>query len=497
MSKKEQDSPSDENKDDNSSSLLFNASEEEEEEAQLLMPVDGEEELLLGAEDEIKDIENELLEEIEETKSEVVSKELFEGSKEVEFDEIAISESEKDLFKEVKRIEEDLEEEEIEEIIGGSSRTKIKYKARIAFDLNFNERGRVQDSYSELRDLLEEFHYQVVEYNDMLIQTRLFKNDILILACPDASKLNPYEITQIKRFVCNGGGLLMLSHAGGDHGRGTNLNQLAREFGIHFENNQVLDEMYNYGLDTFPVISNFEDHPIIKNVKELCLRAGCSIKTSSPAKTIAFANEIADPTKAEVVAVSEADLGRVVAIGAYEMFRNEVVQWASHEKFILNVLEWLTYDKNLASIIQSFDALITSFQKLQKQQSSKIEKTSKKGKQGKGFQLPMLVPISSTGGLGTDDLQIIIDGFNDVLKVTQELKDEFSSLKKEFSKLKLEIKDDIAELKGFNTGLLRDFEKLNMDLEDKSDSDNAISRLLMDLGKKIDKILKNQKKATK
>ena len=515
MSKKKTDTSEDDNKSDDSSSLLLNQSDDKQDGSELLMPSDGDEdgsellmptdndqdgpkllmstddgeELLLSDDDD--EIKNELLAEIEETKSEVVSKEIFEGPKEVGFDDVAIDE---DLLKEVKRIEEDLEDEKIEEIIGDARHSRISYKARIAFDTNFNERGRVRDSYSELRDFLENHNYQIIEYNDMLIQSRLYNNDVLVLACPDASKMNPYEIKQIKKFVNNGGGLLMLSHAGGDHGRGTNLNELAKEFGIHFENNQVLDEMYNYGLDTFPVISNFVEHPIIHEVKELCLRAGCSITARDPAKSIAFANEIADPTKAEVVAVAEPNLGRVIAIGAYEMFRNEVVQWASHEQFILNALEWLIAGRDTARILQFLDALFSSIQRLQKKQVGRIKKIAKKGKTGKAFQLPVLAPISSGGGLRGDDLQIIIDGFNDVLKVTQELKEEFATLNEQFNKLKLEIRDDLADIKGFNTGLLRDLEKLNIDMADKADSDHAVSQLLMDLGQKVDKILKFQKK---
>ena len=58
----------------------------------------------------------------------------------------------------------------------------------------------------------------------------------------------------------------------------------------------------------------------------------------------------------------------------------------------------------------------------------------------------------------------------------------------------MEIRDDLADIKGFNTGLLRDLEKLNIDMADKADSDHAVSQLLMDLGQKVDKILKFQKK---
>ena len=329
----------------------------------------------------------------------------------------------------------------------------------------------------------------------MLMQMKISKNNILVLACPDASKLNPYEINQIKRFVRNGGGLLLLSHAGGDHGRGTNINELAKEFGIHFENNQVLDEMHNYGLNTFPIINNFTPHPIVTNVQEVCLRAGCSISTIDPAKSIAFADVIADPTEAAIVAVSELDLGRVVAIGAYEMFRNEVLQWASHKQFIYNIFEWMLGDNlTRSSILQSIDSFVTAFQKYQKKLASQPKKAAKRKKPGEGFQMPVLAPISSRGGFQGDDLQIIIDGFNDVLKVTQELKNGFDDLKDEFDILKLEIKDDIADIKGFNTGMLRDLENIRIKIEDSSDSGDAISNLLMDLGKKIDKILKLKKK---
>lgn len=52
----------------------------------------------------------------------------------------------------------------------------------------------------------------------------------------------------------DGGGLLLLSHAGGDRGRRTNMGELASQFAMLFENDQVLDEFHNFGIDNMPEV---------------------------------------------------------------------------------------------------------------------------------------------------------------------------------------------------------------------------------------------------
>jgi hypothetical protein len=174
--------------------------------------------------------------------------------------------------------------------------------------------------------------------------------DILVFTCPDFSRISPNEITQIVKWVKNsGGGLLLLSHAGGDRGRGGNLSEISEQFGIIFENDQVLDETSNLGLENIPLISTFNiPHPITANLDTLCYRSGCSLSiVGSGAFSIADSNETSEPYSCPLVCVTEISNGRVCCIGSYEMFRDKIgggFQCSDHPSFALNIFKWLVSD---------------------------------------------------------------------------------------------------------------------------------------------------------
>ena len=113
---------------------------------------------------------------------------------------------------------------------------------------------------------------------EKVLEESLKPYDILVFACPDYSKISSQEVMEISNWVKeDGGGLLLLSHAGGDRGRSSNLSELSEQFGIAFENDQVLDETVNIGMENLPLISNFmPPHPITGGIGEICYRAGCS-----------------------------------------------------------------------------------------------------------------------------------------------------------------------------------------------------------------------------
>ena len=150
----------------------------------------------------------------------------------------------------------------------------------IAFDVGHKPRGRIDDNLTELRDQLNSNDFVCYNFLEIPItEESLIPYDILALVCPDFSRITANEITQIVKWVKNsGGGLLLLSHAGGDRGRGSNLSEISEQFGIIFENDQVLDERVNLGMENIPLISTFNiPHPITSEIDTLCYRSGCSL----------------------------------------------------------------------------------------------------------------------------------------------------------------------------------------------------------------------------
>ncbi|MHA2131493.1 MAG: hypothetical protein ACW99L_16125, partial [Promethearchaeota archaeon] len=251
----------------------------------------------------------------------------------------------------------------------------------IAFDVAHKPRGRIDENLTELRDLLDSNDFVCYNFLEVPItEEALMPYDILALVCPDFSKISPNEITQIVKWVKNsGGGLLLLSHAGGDRGRGSNLSEISEQFGIIFENDQVLDERVNLGLENIPLISTFSiPHPITSEIDTLCYRSGCSLSiVGSGAFSIADSNETSEPFSCPLVCVSEIGNGRVCCIGSYEMFRDKIgggFQCHDHPDLSLNIFKWLISDYRIE--LRSTTDIPTPYPQISKSSSQEVEQSS-------------------------------------------------------------------------------------------------------------------------
>ncbi|MHA1792406.1 MAG: hypothetical protein ACTSVI_07155 [Promethearchaeota archaeon] len=221
----------------------------------------------------------------------------------------------------------------------------------IGFDVSQKPRGRIDSNYQNIKKLLEGLGFGCWEFASFPITRHSLQNyDILVFPCTDFSKFTQEEINAISQWVNeDGGGLLLLSHAGGDRGRRTNMSELAAQFGIIFENDQVRDENHNFGIDNMPEIKNFPiPHPITEGIGSICYRAGCSLTVVGIATQVAMADLDAEPQSATVIAASEPGEGRVVSIGSYEIFRDDIsggINHPYHSELAKNIFNWLSTDK--------------------------------------------------------------------------------------------------------------------------------------------------------
>ena len=218
---------------------------------------------------------------------------------------------------------------------------------KIAFDVGHKPRGKLDENLTELRDFLNANDFMCYNFLETPItQTSLEPFDILVFVCPDFAKISSMEISEINNWVRNdGGGLLLLSHAGGDRGRNSNLSELSQMYGIVFENDQVLDETYNLGMENMPIITSLiPPHPITNSISSICFRSGCSLSVLGNSISIISSNETSEPFSSALVCVSEPDNGRICASGSYELFRDRVGGGFSndeHPNLAFNVFTWL------------------------------------------------------------------------------------------------------------------------------------------------------------
>jgi len=220
---------------------------------------------------------------------------------------------------------------------------------KILVDETHNPRGRLFSNFSELRRLLELNGHEIAIYDDFPIKHNAIKDaDVLILPCCDGSKLYGHEIKALLRYIEEGHGIFVISHAGGDGGLGTNMNSLtATHFDIELQSDQVFDEVHcEQEMPSLILIREFVEHPIIQGLEQICYVAGCSLKAGRKAKPVVVSDADADPENVALIASWEGGkgkMGRVVVAGSYRMFSNYGLGINKYQnaQLVLNICEWL------------------------------------------------------------------------------------------------------------------------------------------------------------
>ena len=203
----------------------------------------------------------------------------------------------------------------------------------------------------------------------MLLAKNLKNVDVLVFACPNSSKIRPAEIDVLKKYVSNGGGLMLLSLSGGDRGSMNNLSQVSEEYGITFANTAVKDERSNAGLPTMPIVTDIVAHPTTEDVDDLLIPSACSLRIDGKALALAVTSEMADPARAPIVAIAESGKGRVMCIGSYEVFRRGGgFKHKGNQIFALNAFKWLSGGMEMTK-----PSTVVKEQKKKEQQESRLD----------------------------------------------------------------------------------------------------------------------------
>jgi len=221
----------------------------------------------------------------------------------------------------------------------------------IGFDITQKERGRISSNFQTIKKILEAEHFVCEEFHEFPITlASIQKYRILIFACPDSSKLKPEEITVLLSHVAAGGNLLLFNHAGGDQGRRTNLSEITEPLGLNFNNDEVLDSLSNLGVDSYPLLNTFNQHPILENIENICYRIGCSLEIRSETIPLIFTGLSSEPPQKAVLGLIRHGKGHILASGSYEMFQDEVkggITYLNNAKLLTNIIRWLTSGKSI------------------------------------------------------------------------------------------------------------------------------------------------------
>ncbi|MBD3229259.1 MAG: hypothetical protein GF329_13835 [Candidatus Lokiarchaeota archaeon] len=341
---------------------------------------------------------------------------------------------------------------------------------RIAFDTTQKERGRIFDNYTEVKSILEKLNYICEEYSNFPITyDNICNYKVLIFACPDNSRLNFEEIDALKRYVNVGNNIILLSHAGGDRGRRTNLNNLSEIFGIKFNNNQVFDEENNLDFRSFPLVSTHSEYYSDVKIEEICHRSGCSLNLlNGTVLPLAETLSSATPDNVITAAISEYGKGRVICIGSYEIFRDEVKGGITFEpnlqffNFIIDLLtqkELKTEKTKSEKVIKKKEKVITN----KKQDSIKSIKKSDT-KQNTNFNefKEQVYQLLEHIKLNYNQIKDKMNGFNkninQLIDSQKKLEMEYKNISEKVLNLEIDFSNQFNEIDkpGLNYGIIHD-----------------------------------------
>ncbi|MFX0100064.1 MAG: DUF4350 domain-containing protein [Candidatus Hodarchaeota archaeon] len=239
-------------------------------------------------------------------------------------------------------------------------------KIYVCIEQSHNEQVQLEAvQYSEFVDKIIDRNFKIGVIKEApLTFEKLSDYNVLIIGTPKETYFSPTEIEEIKKFVYNGGGLLLLSDQGGDGVNKNNLSQLGAQFGIKFNTNVLYDSRSRSTEDEQLIIVNdFYNHFILRDIEKIALKSPCSLEAfsvegvennvvahSSPRIDVFEWNGLEWVEKGikknSMVVVAKYGAGKIVAVGTTRVLSSLIskkhgFKAADNEKFLNNILAWL------------------------------------------------------------------------------------------------------------------------------------------------------------
>lgn len=202
--------------------------------------------------------------------------------------------------------------------------------------------------FSQLGDLFKKRGASLKTISTAPNSTSLKNVNVYIIVDPDTTKenptpnyLQPNDIKYLKKWVSNGGVLLLMANDG-PNCEFTHLNKLAGEFGLYFNPktlNPVINRDWEMGAET-----KFANHPLFKGVNKIYMKEVSGISLSNGAKPVL------NDAETNAVFIAEVSLGKgyVLAVGDPWLY-NEYIDHA----YLPESFENLKVANNLVDLLLS------------------------------------------------------------------------------------------------------------------------------------------------
>ncbi|MBN2154355.1 MAG: hypothetical protein JW839_23065 [Candidatus Lokiarchaeota archaeon] len=243
---------------------------------------------------------------------------------------------------------------------------EIMSQVHVCIESSHNEVVQIEAvQYGEFLDKLVEMSFKmgVIKHAPLTVQ-KVSDYNVIVVGNPKDATFSQAEIADLKQYVYNGGGLLLLNDQGGDPANKNNLSELAGHFGIRFNTNILVDKNARSEEDEqLIMIGDFLNHFVMRGIERIALKSPCSLEvyetTGVEVNAVAFSppgtHEVTwsgqqwvetGAKKHVMVAVAKYGAGKVVAIGTTRVLstllnKKHGFKAVDNEKFIVNILAWL------------------------------------------------------------------------------------------------------------------------------------------------------------
>lgn len=230
---------------------------------------------------------------------------------------------------------------------------------RIVFDEWHKDSLKIKNMYknglSALTNLLNNNGFSV-SATTIPVETAIKNADVLVVSFPSRN-FSPSEMSILKTFVKNGGGLLILGEwASVDVVATDAIIKLGKEFGIRFNTDRVITsaDISRSKTTDYIRIDKFANHPITKNLRMIACDATCSLQMPN-AQILAWTPELSfgdanlnlewdiseQIGRLGIACFLELGKGRIVAVGDTSFATNEHIETGDNKNFLINIMQWL------------------------------------------------------------------------------------------------------------------------------------------------------------
>ncbi|XP_063967830.1 intraflagellar transport protein 52 homolog [Lytechinus pictus] len=254
-------------------------------------------------------------------------------------------------------------------------------RTSIVFDVSKRELFSTQNGFKQLNKKLRS-NWKIVSNKDEITEEKLSSAKVFVIAGP-RDKFTAPEFEAIKKYMENGGSVLVMVGEGGETKFDTNINFLLEEFGVMVNNDCVVRTSYfKYFHPKEALVSNGilnraislaagksipgsgeEDAQNDTQALTYLYPYGATLNVVKPASAILSTGTVCFPLNRPVCALhsSKYSKGKLAVLGSVHMFSDQYLDKEENNKIMDVLFKWLTTDEVVLNAIDSEDPEISDY----------------------------------------------------------------------------------------------------------------------------------------